>query len=172
MGTRGEDQPGLREFCRRMYPQLVGTLTIVCGDRGVAEELTQETLIRVWDRWEQVRLKESPEGWAHHVAMNLARSWFRRKIAERRANQRTGTRQDAAAAEDVAGDLTLLAAVRALPPRQREVIALRYYAGLPVEQVATLMGCAQGTVKSLTSKAIDALRRERAGLGGERRRER
>jgi len=67
----------------------------------------------------------------------------------------SGNRRRAA---DPAGSVATWTAVRALPPRQRTVIALRYYAELPVAEVADLMGCSPGTVKSQTAKAIARLR--------------
>jgi RNA polymerase sigma-70 factor (sigma-E family) len=150
------DPPGLVALCEELHPQLVGTLTLYCGNRAIAEELTQETLVRLWNRWEDVRSLDSPHGWAHRVAMNLANSWFRRRAAEWRANTRS--RGVAATVEDPADVLALREAVGALPPRQRAAIVCRYYAGLSVAQTAAVLGCATGTVKSLTSKGIDSLR--------------
>ena len=77
------------EFCDRIGPRLVGALTLTCGDRGVAEELAQDTLVRVWERWPQVRRMDSAEGWAFRTAFNLAGSWRRRRGAEHRANRRS-----------------------------------------------------------------------------------
>lgn len=138
-------------------------MTVYCGDRGVAEELAQETLLRAWDRWERVGTLESPMGWAHRVALNLARSWFRRRAAERRALARHGAPpEQGPALPDDAEVLALRQAVRALPPRQRAAVALRYYAGLSVAETAEVLGCAEGTVKSLTAKGVAALR---TGIG-------
>jgi RNA polymerase sigma-70 factor (sigma-E family) len=144
-------------FCDRVYPQLVGALTLYCGQRHVAEELAQETLVRVWDRWPKVRDMASPQGWAHRVAINLANSWYRRQAAERRATARL-QRERPAAEPDRAAELALRAAVAALPPRQRAVLVLRFFADLPVEETAALLHCAPGTVKSLTNKAVTRLR--------------
>jgi RNA polymerase sigma-70 factor (sigma-E family) len=146
-------------FCRRVHPLLVGGLTLHCRDRGVAEEVTQETLVRVWERWATVRLAASPEAWAWRVALNLTSSRFRRRTAERRAYARLGRRPGAEdAAPDEADRLTVLAAVAALPERQRAALVLRYYADLPVADVAAALRCAPGTVKSLTYKAVESLR--------------
>jgi len=51
-------------FCRRVYPSLLGGLTLHCRDRGIAEEIAQETLVRVWERWSIVRTAAAPEAWA------------------------------------------------------------------------------------------------------------
>jgi RNA polymerase sigma-70 factor (ECF subfamily) len=153
------DDAELVGFCRRVYPLLVGGLTLHCRDRGVAEEVAQETLVRVWERWSTVQQAVSPEGWAWRVAVNLAASRFRRRAAERRAYSRLDRRSVAGeAAPDQADGLAVRAAVAALPERQRAALILRYYADLPVADVAAALRCAPGTVKSLTHKAIESLR--------------
>jgi RNA polymerase sigma-70 factor (ECF subfamily) len=157
------DDAGLVAFCRRVYPPLVGGLTLHCRDRGVAEDVAQETLVRVWERWSTGHITGRPEAWAWRVAVNLASSRFRRRAAERRAYARLDRRSAAAAAAaappDQADQLTVRDAVAALPERQRAALILRYYADLPVAEVATALGCAEGTVKSLTHKAVESLRR-------------
>jgi len=160
MVRRRQDPPGVVEFCRDIHPQLVCTLTVFCGDRGVAEELAQETLVRVWNRWPAVSALQNPAGWAHHVALNLARSAFRRAAAERRAYARLGPRPESDAGAPDPDDLAAVRqAVADLPPRQRAAIAWRYFAGFSVDETAVVLGCAPGTVKSLTSKATATLRR-------------
>jgi RNA polymerase sigma-70 factor (sigma-E family) len=151
--TRDE---GAAAFCRSVRPQLVGVLTLYCGDRHVAEELAQDTLVRVWDRWTQIERLPAREAYVHRMAINAANSRFRRLGAERRAHARVGHQRPTQA--DQAAGLAVREAVAALPRRQRTVLVLRYFADLPVDKVARLMGCAPGTVKSLTHKAIAALR--------------
>ena len=127
-----------------------------------AEELAQETLARVWLRWSRVRELDEPLAlaWTYRVAINLTNSWLRRRMAERRARARLAARAtDAPVDPDPADAVAVRRAVAALPRRQRTALVLRYYADLPVAEVAALMGCAPGTVKSLTSKALAALRR-------------
>jgi RNA polymerase sigma factor (sigma-70 family) len=137
-------------------------LSLLCGDAGVAEELAQEALARVWAHWPKLRGLEPQAvvAWTYRLAVNLATSWVRRRIVERRAVARLAGRLPSAAVEaDLAEAVTIRRQVAALPRRQRTALVLRYYVDLPVEQVADLMGCAPGTVKSLTSKAIHSLRR-------------
>lgn len=151
-------------FCAALQPELLGTLTLLLGDRGVAEDLTQETLGRVYARWAAVSRMQAPKAWAYRVALNLARSWWRRLAAERRAGARLKSRGQVDPHEpDLAEALAVRAAVAALPSRQRTALVLRYWSDLGVEEVAALMGCSPGTVKSSTSRAIAHLR-ERAGL--------
>lgn len=148
----------LDRFCIDARPRLVGLLGLYCGDAGVAEELAHETLARVCQRWDQVKTMESPQAWTFKVAMNLASSYFRRKAAERRAKERLGALQEAAPEPSSDWSITVREAVAALPRRQRTALLLRYYLDLPVVDTARLMGCAEGTVKALTFKAIASLR--------------
>ena len=75
---------GVVELCRRLQPALFGALFLYCGSREIAEELTQETLARVWEHWASVSMMEHPDRWALRVAFNLAKSGFRRRrIANR-----------------------------------------------------------------------------------------
>lgn len=154
-----EDQAGLEDFCARVRPRLVGMLSLYLADAAVAEELAQETLARVWANWPKVSQMEAPGGWAHRVALNLANSTFRRRAAERRAHERIAARPVLVHLDaDPTEASTLRRAVASLPARQRAVVVLRFYADLPVDEVAGLLGCAPGTVKSLTHRAVAALR--------------
>lgn len=147
-------------FCAEVRGPLVGALTVWCGDRWLAEELAQEALARAFQRWSVI---EQPIPWTYAVAFNLGRSTFRRRAAERRARDRSRQMAvDTAAEPDTATAVAVRAAVAALAPRQREVVACRFYAQMDVAETARVMRCAQGTVKALTSQAIGALRR--AGL--------
>jgi DNA-directed RNA polymerase specialized sigma24 family protein len=157
-----EDPTGVVGFCQRVQPRLVGTLSLLCGDGEAGEELAQETLARVWLRWGRVReLDEAlAVAWTYRVGINLANSWGRRRVAERRARARLAAPGAGAYVDpDPADGVAVRQAAAALPRRQRTALVLRYYADLPVAEVAGLMGCAPGTVKSPTSKALEAMRR-------------
>lgn len=151
-------EPELTELCRHEHARLVGLLALYVGDRAIAEDLAQEALVRLHQHWPRVRSLASPHAWVSTVALNLARSWWRRRYAEQRANRRVGTGHDEQPRAEPEDVLAIRAAVAALPPRQRSALVLRYYAGLSVEETATALGCAMGTVKSLTHSAINSLR--------------
>jgi RNA polymerase sigma factor (sigma-70 family) len=102
---------------------------------------------------------DRPEAWLTTVAVNLATSKLRRRSAERRAVARAATRTVGSEPFDTADAMSVRAALLRLPIRQRTALVLRYYEDLSVAETARVMGCADGTVKSLTSKAVDALRR-------------
>ena len=146
-------------FCQRVQPRLLGALTLHCGDAAVAEELTQETLAVVWDKWSRVAVMAAPEAWALRVGFNMANSWLRRRIAERRALRRLEPGGDH---HDEPDDSGVRDAVLRLPPRQRTAVVLRYFTDLSVEQTAQAMRCAPGTVKALTHQGITSLRRDLA----------
>lgn len=156
---------GLVAFCEREYPQLVGTLTLYCGDRGVAAELAQEALATVCERWERVEHMAAPGAWVHRVAINAANSQFRRRAAERRARQRLlqgGVEQGQE--PDRADVVAVRREIARLPSRQAEVVVLRYYLRLTVAETAARMGRSEAAVKSLMHRASARLR-QRLGDG-------
>lgn len=150
----------LTAFCEREYPRLVGALALYCGDAEVAEDLAQEALVRVIQKWERVRVMAAPGAWVHRVAINLAHSHFRRRAVglrrERELSDRTGSGSDGA---DPADALALRQAVARLPHRERTAVVLHYYLGHSVAETAALLGAPDGTVKSLLSRARDRLQR-------------
>lgn len=149
----------LAEFCHAEHRRLVGSLSLYCRDRLVAEELAQEALVRVISNWDTVRLLDSPSAWAHRVAINLANSYLRRRLAERRAVRRWSARAARAQPhQDPATVLAVRTAVAGLPKRERAVIVLRFLVDLSVREVSELLGCPEGTVKSLTARALASLR--------------
>jgi RNA polymerase sigma factor (sigma-70 family) len=152
MNGEGRD-PG--EFCALIGPRLVGSLTLFCGDRSIAEECAQEALARAIERWDRVRLMSSPEAWTYRTALNLVQSSFRRSALERRARHRLVAPD---ALPDTTDAIAVREAVRALPERQRAVIVARFYLGLDVNETARVLGCRTGTIKAHTSKAVARLR--------------
>lgn len=150
----------LAAVCEAEHPRLVGMLALYTGDRHVAEELAQDALVRLCQHWPKVR-EGNPAAWLTTVAMNLGRSMFRRRGAARRALARHGG-SDEVVERDDATVLAVREAVAALPRRQREAVIHRHFLGHSVRESAAAMGCAEGTVKSLTHKALAALRE--AGL--------
>lgn len=151
----GADGP--EEFCDAVRGRLVGALTLATGQRAVAEELAQEALVRAWQRWDRVSRLDAPEAWAVRVGLNLASSWRRRRLAEWRANRRSGT-GDVATDDDRAVAVAVREAVASLPARQRAVIVARFFLGYDVATTAAMLDCAEGTVKASTHQAIARLR--------------
>ncbi len=144
-------------FCRNQWPRLVGSLSLYLGRRDVAEELAQETLVRVCQRWRTVRSADSPAAWAHRVAFNLAKSHLRREATWRRVRSRAIEPARIVSAGDVARVATR-DALQSLPAAQRQALVLRYFADLSVRDVAALMRCPENTVKIHTRRALERLR--------------
>lgn len=144
------------DFCVAARPRLVGALALHCGDRGTAEELAQEALIRTWQRWDEVEMMSQPAAWTYRVAFNLSASWYRRRSAERRARRRRGDPDRTEPDHDQA--LVVRSAVASLPPRRRMALVLRYYLDLSVAETAAVMRCREGTVKALCAQAVASLR--------------
>ena len=143
-----------------LYPRLVGALGLFCGDRSMAEDLAQDALSRLWERWPTSRRPAHPMAWCYRVGVNLARSAARRRAIEKRALRPLALAPDIADGTGAVADaLTVRAALLELPARQRQAVVARYYLGLSVEEAALAMGCASGTVTALTHQAIVNLRR-------------
>lgn len=149
--------PGLAGFCEANKDRLVGVLTLHCGDQGIAEELAQETLARVCTHWRSVGRMTNPEAWMFRVGINVSNSYFRRKLAERKARERLGT--DLSHHDpDLSDAVAVRQAVGSLPKRQRSVLVLRYFADLSVHDVAETLDMPEGTVKTLTRRGLKSLR--------------
>jgi RNA polymerase sigma-70 factor (sigma-E family) len=157
-------------FVAERTDPLLRTAFLVAGDAAEAEDLVQETLFRVARRWPRVAAMESPGAYARKILLNLALRDSRRR-SRRRAE--LATPPDARALEladsraecdlrTVEAQAELIAALNSLPARQRAVIVLRYWDDLPESEVAEMLGCSVGTVKSTASRALARLRSARA----------
>lgn len=146
----------VERFCALEHPRLVKAMTVYTADPELAAELAQEALARAHRDWARVRLLDSPGGWAHRTAVNLANSHFRRARLERRVRPRLADVHTVPPPR--VADSGILRAAARLPLRQREALALRFLLDLSVEQTATRMGCAVGTVRALTAQAVARLR--------------
>ena len=155
----------LDRFCREQYPRLVGMLGLYLHDQYLAEELAQDALVRLCRAWDGLPSDGDAQRWVTRVAFNLAKSSFRSRAARRRVLDRYGpsmATDPLRSAEAVADVMAVRNAVAALPERSRRAIILRYFADLSVAEVARLMECPEGTVKTLTRDGIARLRK--AGL--------
>ena len=159
MGPGGAQQQALFEqFVRREAPALLRTALGLTGHRQDAEDLLQAALERVSRRWGR-GAEESPGAYCRTVLAHLAVDRYR--AARRRpALLLTGTPPDEPASDAPAEPLSdeLLRALRALPPRQRAVVALRCLEDMSEQQTADVLGVSVGTVKSQTSKGLARLR--------------
>lgn len=141
-------------------PWLRRVAFLLCQDWHRADDLVQTAATRLYMHWGRVKAIENIDGYARTV---LVRTY----LAEQRTSwwKRVTVTHDppdpgiAAGHFDVGTDLDLQAALMALPPRQRAAVVLRYYCDLPITETAAILKCSTGTVKSQTSKGLEALRR-------------
>lgn len=135
---------------------------LVCGDWHRAEDIVQTALAQVYARWEQIRREDGPEGYAHRAVVNAAIDERRRPWRRERATDVLPER--AAPADEDGITPVVLAALAALPRRQRAVVVLRYVEDLDVEQTAAMLGISTGTVKSQAAKGLTSLRTRLNGV--------
>lgn len=150
----------LDEFVSLHYQRLVGLLVLRLKSRVSAEDVAHESLLKLVKHWDRVRLMDNPWAWLATVAINQSRSRWRRSAMADRVERRLVASGEAVA--DSEGLADLLSVIGRLPDRQRTALLLRHHARLSVRETAEAMGCAEGTVKSLTNRAIERLRSELA----------
>lgn len=154
--TDSDPQPivlAFEPFYREHYPAVVGLVYTLTGSRHGAEDITQEAFLRAHRSWEEVSRYERPGGWVRVVAMNLGRSRLRRLGAETRALTRFAGLNVTTFPELEAPNEKFWAAVRALPRRQREVVALHYLEDMATSDIAALLEIAPSTVKNSLAQA-------------------
>jgi len=136
------------------YRRLLGQLIGVTGSVAEAEDVVQEAFVRGLDHPSRLLGADNPEAWLRKVAVNLARSrWRRAQRFVRLAPRLVLEDRD----PDTDGQFSLLEALRQLPAGQREAIALHHLADLTVEQVADTLGVPTGTVKARLARGRTAL---------------
>ena len=146
------------EFARRELPGLLRLAGVLAGDRGIAEDVVQEVLLRVSRRWDGIASTDVPVAYVRRMVVNEYVSWRRKwgRIVPRA--EIVDERREPDHADRHADRDDLNRRLDGLPPRQRTVLVLRYYEGLSDEAVAELLGCSTGTVRSHASRALATLR--------------
>jgi RNA polymerase sigma factor (sigma-70 family) len=137
--------------------RVVATVFALAGSAAVAEEITQEAFLRLHLHWAKVSRYDRPDQWVRRVAVNLAVSRRRRRTNEEHALRRLGGRTNVVTQALDPRDDALWTAVRALPKRQAQAVALHYVADLAVAEIATVLGCTEGTVQTHLFRARQAL---------------
>jgi len=131
---------------------------LLTGDWHAAQDLVQESLVRLYRAWPKLRLDGDPDAYLRRIMVNTHRSWWR---ARWRRETPAGELPDAVIADFADGQAfaaLVRQALQALPRRQRAAVVLRYCADLPEAEVADLLGCSVGTVKTHTHRGLRALR--------------
>jgi len=132
---------------------------LLTGDSHLAEDLTQEALVRAHRKWGGITADEGPEPYVRKVILRQYLTWRRRRSF---AERPTADLPDAASPDDLAGRTVdtdaMWTVLRTLPRSQRAVVVLRYYEDLPDAEIARLLGCAPSTVRVHAFHALQRLR--------------
>jgi RNA polymerase sigma-70 factor, ECF subfamily len=145
----------LADLLERYGREIQGLAYLILRDRAAAEDVVVDTILTALERGDTLRNDDALRPWLLRIATNRA-------LAVRRASARVVTLtvvpERVAGSVDTDERLTLLAAIDRLAPRTRAALVLRYYADLPVREVAEALGTSENTVKTQLREALDHLR--------------
>ena len=156
---------GIEELYVRYAPAGFRFAYVLTGDKQVAEDLVQEAFVRVIGRLGHLRSDMAFDAYLRRTTVNLVNNRWRRRALDRA--HETSARQDVrtvpASDAGLAERLAIWRAILDLPARQRTAIALRFYEDLAEADIAAIMRCRPGTVRSLISRGMASLRVELEG---------
>lgn len=153
------------EFYAATWPRLLRTTYVVAGDRQLAEDALQTAYAKAFASWGRVSRADDPVAYLRKMAVNAALAQHRKAFTRRESPVAVLPDRSAVADDDALLDRDeVWVAVQDLPPRQRAVVVLRYYEDLSERQIADVLRCRPGTVKSQASAALATLR-DRLGDG-------
>jgi RNA polymerase sigma factor (sigma-70 family) len=162
-GAAAEREAVLDVLFRTHCASLVRVAMLLLGDRGEAEEVVQDAFVSLYRNWPRLRDPAAAGAYLRSAVVRGCRSRQRRLIRARSAAPKLAVVVDVPTLEERAVDRDeadhLVAAVRALPTRQREVVVARYYLGLTESQTAALLHVGLGSVKRHAHRALAALER-------------
>ncbi|WP_410606215.1 SigE family RNA polymerase sigma factor [Amycolatopsis sp. lyj-109] len=154
---RAADDADFREFTRARALALRRTAYLLCGDWHLAEDLVQNALVKLYRVWPKITRRGPVDNYARQV---LLRCWLdEQRRPWRRRERRDGVVPDQpslAAETGISGPL--LRALGEVPPKQRAAVVLRYCADLPAAEVAEVLRCSEGTVRSQAARGLETLR--------------
>ncbi|MFG2064090.1 SigE family RNA polymerase sigma factor [Micromonospora sp. NPDC048871] len=153
----GDRDTAFAEYFAARSNAMRSTAYLLCGDWHRAEDLVQTAFTRLYLAWHRVSRHEVLDAYLRQIIVRAflderRRGWWRREQVDGAHPERP------APTEAPENRLVLLQALAAVPPRQRAVLVLRYWEDLPVDEVATLLRCSPGTVKSQAARGLDTLR--------------
>lgn len=141
---------------RAEYRSLVRLAALLLDDRGAAEEVVQDAFVKLQVGWGRLREPDRAPAWLRSAVLNGARSRLRHRTVRRR---HLTSAPDRVEVDFLAGaeHRRVLAALRTLPPRQREALVLKFYADLSEAETAAAMGVSAGSVKTHVHRGLAAL---------------
>ena len=140
---------------RRLRPALLRLAHLLTGSPEAAEDVVHDTFVACSTRWSTL---DSPEAYLRRAVVNQARSALRRLGSDRDKAARYSRHTPVPVGEPELDDTWAL--LRGLPERQRAALVLRFYEDLSEADIARLLGCRPGTVKSLIHRGLDKVRKE------------
>ncbi|MGW0871985.1 SigE family RNA polymerase sigma factor [Streptomyces sp. NPDC002740] len=156
---QAEQEDRFQEFVRARWSRLVRTAYLLTGDVHHAEDLTQTALAKAYRSWRRISRSDNPEAYVRRMLVSCNSDRFRKR---RVTEALTAAPPERAGRDEGAGRVeergSLLAGLAQLPPKQRAVVVLRYWEDLSEAEVADVLGCSPGTVKSQASKGLAKLR--------------
>jgi RNA polymerase sigma-70 factor, ECF subfamily len=150
-GAVGGPPRSFEEFYERERDGLFGALCLITGNRHEAEELTQDSFLALWERWDNVAGLESPTGYLYRTAMNAFRRRRRKALLALRHTFMGGPPRDAFGLVDDRD--AVRRALASLTPRQRAALVVTELLGYPSEEAGELLGVRAVTVRVLASQA-------------------
>lgn len=157
--TSKPDPGSFEEFFRHEHKSVLGLAFVLTGNQWVAEDTAQDAFTAAFRRWASISAYDSPQAWVRRVTCNHAVSALRRRVREAKALLRLAGRTTSYIELDE-GDEAFWQAVRRLPARQAQAVALYYMEDYSIGEIADVLGCSEGTVKTHLSRARDAVARE------------
>ncbi|HEX3298960.1 MAG TPA: SigE family RNA polymerase sigma factor [Actinomycetota bacterium] len=152
--------PAFEDFYRKEYRAVVGLAYALSGSRWAAEDLAQDAFLAAHDRWDRISGYDQPGAWVRRVVANRSVSAIRRRNTEAKTMARMAFGERPALAEIPNDAAEFWDAVRSLPRRQAQVVALHYLEDRPIAEIAEILGIAAGTVKKHLFDGRQTLARE------------
>jgi len=164
---RGDADDAVTALFELHHTRMLRVATVLLGDAAAAEDVVQEAFLSLHTSWDRLRDKADPVGYLHRSVVNGARSRLRRRAVAGRFRPQPAPAAPSAENSALAGvvDAPLVAALRALPRREREAVLLRHYLDLSEQQTADSLGLRTGSVKAYASRGLAKLRSTLADPG-------
>ncbi len=143
----GRAEREFEDFYAREYGRIVALAYALTGDRGTAEDASQDAFLAAHREWERIRDYDAPGAWVRRVVVNRSRTRFRRRGREAAALARVAAMRPTGPDPDDDGSEVFWRAVRTLPPKVARCIVLHYVEDLDAGQIAELLGISASTVR-------------------------
>jgi RNA polymerase sigma factor (sigma-70 family) len=146
-----ESVGGFREVYETALPRLVRLAHLITGCNSVAEDVVHDVFVAVYRKWGRI---DDPHGYLYRAVVNRSRSVLRRRVLEAK-------HASDSSAKELPPDLDeVWIALSRIPAKRRAALVLRYYADLPVDDIAAIMGVRPATVRSLIHRGYMSMRKE------------